>query len=500
MSQSETQYLSDIYEEADQDNYFSDSTEDFDFIQSNEADNVFSCKINSQNLYTILDLDSIEKKKNNDVAQISVLTELEFPIAQLLLQSFSWNQESIFEKFIDAPEKVAKELGLVLNQDNILIKNVENFVCPILREEGTLETFALSCGHRYCIGCYRRYLVEKIKENHICIQCPEFNCNILLSYKDIEVLVDVSDYLLYKQKVLLDYVNSAPSLKWCPAPDCQYAIECSVTSSSLSHTIPTIKCKCEHSFCFRCGKPGHSPALCEMCRLWDEKCQNDSETRNWIVSFTKECPKCKATIEKNGGCNHMSCVKCKFEFCWICLGGWNLHQNNYKCNIYKKSNEDDSAISSKASLDRYLHHYTRFNNHAQSIKLTGQLLLKADQNISSVQRKTSLSWIELHFLHNAVTTLANARTVLQWTYVFAFFLKRNNNSIIFEDNQSDLESAVEQLNSIIEKTIDSESIEEIKKTVLNLSSYVSKRQQVLIEDVLSGYADNRWEFIERLKR
>jgi hypothetical protein len=44
-----------------------------------------------------------------------------------------------------------------------------------------------------------------------------------------------------------------------------------------------------------------------------KKCADDSETSNWISAHTKECSKCNSTIEKNGGCNHMSCKKCKYE-------------------------------------------------------------------------------------------------------------------------------------------------------------------------------------------
>ena len=40
---------------------------------------------------------------------------------------------------------------------------------------------------------------------------------------------------------------------------------------------------------------------------WIRKCDDDSETSNWIAANTKECPKCHVTIEKDGGCNHMVC-------------------------------------------------------------------------------------------------------------------------------------------------------------------------------------------------
>lgn len=42
-----------------------------------------------------------------------------------------------------------------------------------------------------------------------------------------------------------------------------------------------------------------------------------SQTSNWIAANTKVCPKCKSTIEKNGGCNHMTCNNsgCRVSVC-----------------------------------------------------------------------------------------------------------------------------------------------------------------------------------------
>lgn len=30
-------------------------------------------------------------------------------------------------------------------------------------------------------------------------------------------------------------------------------------------------------------------------------------------------------IEKNGGCNHLTCSRCSFEFCWICLSAYTFN-------------------------------------------------------------------------------------------------------------------------------------------------------------------------------
>merc|ERR1719331_1111481 len=79
---------------------------------------------------------------------------------------------------------------------------------------------------------------------------------------------------------------------------------------------------CGCTFCFKCGEEAHEPSSCSELVSWVEKCQNESETANWILANTKRCPKCQTRIEKNQGCNHMSCSQCKYEFCWMCMGDW----------------------------------------------------------------------------------------------------------------------------------------------------------------------------------
>nr|XP_029502065.1 E3 ubiquitin-protein ligase arih1-like [Oncorhynchus nerka] len=89
-------------------------------------------------------------------------------------------------------------------------------------------------------------------------------------------------------------------------------------------------------------------AVLQWLRKWIKKCDDDSETSNWIAANTKECPKCHVTIEKDGGCNHMVCrnQSCKAEFCWVCLGPWEPHGSAwYNCNRY---NEDDAKAARDA--------------------------------------------------------------------------------------------------------------------------------------------------------
>ena len=59
-----------------------------------------------------------------------------------------------------------------------------------------------------------------------------------------------------------------------------------------------------------------------------------------------------------------------------------------------------------------------------------------------LQESTDLSWIQVQFLQKAVQILFEARMTLKWTYCFAFYLARNNQTELFEDNQRDLEETV----------------------------------------------------------
>ena len=46
------------------------------------------------------------------------------------------------------------------------------------------------------------------------------------------------------------------------------------------------------------------------------------EEEGWSVfkkeNHLKKCPQCGIEIYKDSGCNHMTCTKCHYQFCWIC--------------------------------------------------------------------------------------------------------------------------------------------------------------------------------------
>lgn len=177
---------------------------------------------------------------------------------------------------------------------------------------------------------------------------------------------------------------------------------------AIGSGVTTVSCACGLPFCFRCGQEAHDPATCDMLSAWKEKCQSESETANWILANTKKCPKCNCRIEKNQGCNHMSCKMCRFEFCWICMGDWSEHGQNtggyYKCNKYDPAaaSSDSTVERAKAELDRYLHYYQRYHGHDSSLKFASKQRQEAEVRMAILQEAEKSAWIDVQFIKQAV--------------------------------------------------------------------------------------------------
>jgi len=290
------------------------------------------------------------------------------------------------------------------------------------------------------------------------------------------------------------FVQCNRNLTWCPEPDCNHVIQTTSPGEKL------VICQCGREFCFKCSESWHAPLTCLYLKKWLKKCADDSETSHWINAHTKECPRCKIVIEKNGGCNHMVCRSstCKYEFCWTCLGAWEPHGPQwYTCNRYDKNEKAKEAQeTSRSRLQRYLFYFDRYANHMQSLKFEHKLHSKI--NVKMEELKNNLNWTEARFIQQALDVLCECRQTLMYTYVFAFYLKPNNQSVIFEQNQADLENSIEQLSEFLERDINevSNTSLEMRQKVQNKSVYCEKRRGLLLEHVYEGYEEDWWVYSE----
>lgn len=154
---------------------------------------------------------------------------------------------------------------------------------------------------------WTEHFIVKINEGQSRrITCMEHKCNAICDESKIRCLVRARDSDLadkFDRFMLESYIEDNKRVKWCPSvPHCGNAIRIEVDE------LREVECACGLQFCFRCSYEAHSPCSCYMWNLWSKKCQDESETVNYIAVHTKHCPKCQKLVEKSGGCNLVSCI------------------------------------------------------------------------------------------------------------------------------------------------------------------------------------------------
>ncbi|XP_022703143.1 E3 ubiquitin-protein ligase ARIH1-like [Varroa jacobsoni] len=497
--------------------------------------------------YATLSPEQIVLLMGETISEANGVLQLRSTAARLLLNHFHWEKVTLFEKFFDADGDLKKLfLEVEIPQANVsgntvtvapvLTGGAPHYECQICMCEAPAESMAgLECGHKFCASCWNMYLSTKVMDEGCqMITCPAVSCGVLVDDQTvIKLLIDPKVRIHYQKQITESFVQCNRLLRWCPSPGCVNAVK--VNSSD----VRPVRCNCGHLFCFGCGKEYHDPVNCDMLRCWHKKCNDDSETSNWLAANTKECPKCFVPIQKDGGCNHVLCrnQNCRMDFCWVCLGPWEPHGSAwYNCNRFNEEESRkarDAQEKSRATLSRYLFYFNRYYNHMQSLKFESKLPEKVRSwgMDASLGPRSAFSPLELDFLPKAVNALLRCRQTLMYTYVFAFYLRPNNQSRIFEDNQRDLESATEQLSEYLERDAslsigrssisinnlcrcsnniainmtesadkEKDTLKELKIKVVDKHRYCERRRRALLAHVREGEEKDWWEFTDDLKK
>ena len=246
--------------------------------------------------YKIVDYQEILPMMQHMTQEVSSLLGISEDMSLILLHQFRWNKERLVEDFFSDSDKALEKAGLVadMNGGNSEPRR-ENFCRICLSECEPENLYSLSCNHKFCLECYTGYLNSIIGDGPICITatCPEHQCHQRVLSETVKSMCTPEMYEKFLMYMTRNFIETSTTMRWCPSAGCdQVAIGSGVT---------TVRCSCSECFCFRCGGESHDPASCQQLELWQEKCQSESETANWILANTKKCPKCSARIEKNQG-------------------------------------------------------------------------------------------------------------------------------------------------------------------------------------------------------
>uniref|UniRef100_A0A1J3G586 RBR-type E3 ubiquitin transferase n=1 Tax=Noccaea caerulescens TaxID=107243 RepID=A0A1J3G586_NOCCA len=491
------------------DYYYSSDQESLDGLDNEESNlEPVSSRINTAKVIT---KESLLAAQREDLRRVMELLSLKEHHARTLLIHYRWDVEKLFAVLVEkGKDSLFSGAGLTVLENQRRDSSVSRspmMSCDICIEDVPGHQMTrMDCGHCFCNNCWAGHFTVKINEGQSKrIRCMAHKCNAICDEDVVRTLVSKSQPDLaekFDRFLIESYIEDNKMVKWCPsAPHCGNAIR--VEDDELCE----VECSCGFQFCFNCSYQAHSPCSCLMLELWRKKCHDESETVNWITVHTKPCPKCYKPVEKNGGCNLVTCI-CGQSFCWLCGEATGKDHtwssiSGHSCGRYQEDKKKQMERA-KRDLYRYMHYHNRYKAHVDSSKLEDKLRDTILEKVT-ISEKRQLQLKDFSWVTNGLHRLFRSRRVLSYSYPFAFYMfgdelfkdemsseEREIKQNLFEDQQQQLEANVEKLSKFLEEPFDQfddDKVMQIRIQVINLSVAVDtlcKKMFECIENDLLG--------------
>jgi hypothetical protein len=252
---------------------------------------------------------------------------------------------------------------------------------------GSSQLF-LNCGHSFCQGCLRSVatLALKNRTKAVRIVCPDRACDMALDDGLVGRLLTAQERATLERVRRQAELSRKPNLRYCPQPKCSAMV---ATAGPLQ---PCAKCPaCRQEFCFFCLQEWHG--VQKTCQEFAEELKARAEGKlnetlamnEWLeTAYVKKCPTCLTPIMKSGGCRHMTCTACAFQYCWFCLDGWVGKPHSACENLYI------DAFGKKVAMPkRHVHAPGLFYPQNRSPAEIEALVKRLEQKKASRERKAA---------------------------------------------------------------------------------------------------------------
>ena len=184
-----------------------------------------------------------------------------------------------------------------------------------------------------CMDCLRSHILTQFEtRGAINISCVEKHRTYAeaRSWEDSD-LMHSHDWLPYAHQFLpLDlhdhfyqqlfdhFIHSTTASLWnCPAI-CGYSD--GIIQPNNTRGFPHVECPgCHDRFCANCKVPWHKEQTCQQYRATHPELRDENEARQlheMAKLGARRCPCCQVIIVKDGGCDHMFCEQCHYDFVW----------------------------------------------------------------------------------------------------------------------------------------------------------------------------------------
>lgn len=144
--------------------------------------------------FKVFDPVQIQAQQDDQIQEVANILDQPSEAAAILLRHSRWNKERLIDQYMEKTDEVLESAGLGQHArtNPPKIEQLVGFVCDICCDDSPhLSTFAMKCGHRFCIDCYRQYLSTKITNEGEAarIRCPGEGCTRIVDSKSLDLLV-----------------------------------------------------------------------------------------------------------------------------------------------------------------------------------------------------------------------------------------------------------------------------------------------------------------------
>ncbi|KAL5016246.1 hypothetical protein ScPMuIL_005835 [Solemya velum] len=192
------------------------------------------------------------------------------------------------------------------------------------------------CQHHVCQECLTLYCQVHVKEGTVHeIICPNSGCDTPVPPCMLKEMLDSEEFMRWEKLILQKSLDRMADIVYCPRCDSPVIKE-EEEDLQLAHCTT-----CFYTFCTECMESSHQGRKClsliEKLDKLDSKTankmgeetflriqrqkemiENEQKSSSFIRTKTRPCPKCRSKIQKNGGCNKVTCSQCLCALCWAC--------------------------------------------------------------------------------------------------------------------------------------------------------------------------------------
>jgi len=210
-----------------------------------------------------------------------------------------------------AIERIRKSQEIKVRKEKLISCNIELAEC-LTCMEATETVIVATCLHRNCKDCTFLYWKDCLGKQ-IPLECP--GCDLKVSIKALSTInidEEFQEYYEHQRRMLSKEIKMAHALPPCPLKYCKKGVLSQCTGYGRK-TLWWGKYSCDacrKDFCVFCNKVHRGECQHVNLRI---KANRDIWLKN---KGLMECSRCHHGIQKNGGCQFVTC--CKLTICSIC--------------------------------------------------------------------------------------------------------------------------------------------------------------------------------------